>query len=111
MNINSQLNLNRKQIASVKRTFANNKTTYAKMAKVRTKIEKLAAEYKELETLTQAWEAPVKAMTKTACGVALTSEEVLNFLRHPESIGDLERQSEGNTAPANEAGNAAPFEN
>ena len=108
MFINDQLNLNRKQIASIKRTFANNKATYNKMSKVKYKIERLAAEFKELEALTLAWEAPIKAMTSSACGVELTSEQVLTLLKNPELIKNLESYTAEETSSTDAE---APFGN
>lgn len=98
MFINNQLNLNRNQIAAIKRGFQNNKSLYVKIGRVRAKVEALGKEYKELMEQTEAWETPVKAMTQAACGVSLNSEQVLHLLKHPEEIPTLE----GYEAPATE---------
>lgn len=90
MVINDQLNLNRNQIAAIKRGFQNNKSLYVKIGRVRAKVEALGKEYQELVAQTEAWEAPVKAMTKAACGVELNSEQVLHLLNHPDEIPSLE---------------------
>lgn len=89
MFINNQLNLNRNQIAAIKRGFQNNKSLYNRISKTRAKIEALSLEYKALVEQTEGWEAPVKAMTKIACGTELNSEQVIHLLQNPEEIKTL----------------------
>ena len=97
MFINDQLNLNRNQIAAIKRGYQNNKSLYNKIGKVRAKIDALAAEYKQLMEQTEGWEAPVKSMTKAACGTELNSEQVIHLLQNPEEIKTLPGFSEENS--------------
>lgn len=98
MIINDQLNLNRNQIAAIKRGYQNNKSLYVKIGRLRAKVEALGKEYKELVSQTEAWEAPVKAMTKAACGTELNSEQVLHLLKNPEEIKNLPGYGEENSA-------------
>lgn len=105
MFINNQLNLNRNQIAAIKRGFQNNKSLYKSIAKVRAKIEALGAEYESLTKMTEGWENPVKAMTKASCGVELNSEQVLHLLQNPEEIKTLPGYEDENSTES------ATFEN
>ena len=86
MEITNVLNLNRNQIAAIKRSYQNNKSLYNRIKAKRAKIEALGEEFKDLVKQTEAWEAPVKAMTKASCGVELTSEQVLVYLANPEKF-------------------------
>ena len=78
------MGLNKFQVASIKRTFASNKKEYSKLETLNKKIKALQEEAASVEQLTEAWELPVKALTKQVTGFELTSQQVLHFLDHEQ---------------------------
>lgn len=71
------LGFTRFEMASIKRTYKNSCLVYKKMATLAGKINRLEQEYNTLKQQTDAWEAPVKALSKKVLGAELTSEEIL----------------------------------
>ena len=66
------MNLNRFQMAAVKRTAQNTKKLCSQRDKANAKMRELAAEVIELNNQIDAWEAPIKVMTG-----GYTSEQVI----------------------------------
>lgn len=78
--------LNRFQMAAVKRTAQNTKKLCAQREKVNAKMRDLAAELININNQIDAWETPIKVMTR-----GFTSEQCLQYEGNlPEVIEETE---------------------
>lgn len=78
------MGFDRFQIATIKRTFKNNKSSYEKIASNEAKIKKLQQENAELEATAMAWEAPIKELSRKVTGFEMTSKAILEYHENPE---------------------------
>lgn len=85
-NANSVLNLNRFELRQVKNAFNSNRANYKKLEKLYEKVRELGAEIDTIQKMIDSWEAPIKQLTLSRCGVELTSKEVLDSYENPQKF-------------------------
>lgn len=81
------MNLNRFQMAAVKRTAQNTKKLVAKREKINAQMRDLAGQLVDVNNQIDAWESPIKVMTG-----GYTSEQVISWEGNiPEANVEEER--------------------
>ena len=101
------------QTAAVKRNYMNVKPLIKERVKMEEKIAELSKNLEIKKAQIAANDQHTGMITKETCGIALTSEQVMYYLEHPEEFEafkasqlpaeDLESMVEDNTPNAEEA--------
>ncbi len=80
------LGFDRMEIANVRRSYAANKSNYAKLNKLYEKAAVLKTQIDGLKEAIKTWDAPARALALEKVGVELTSEEILFAHTNPEAF-------------------------
>lgn len=96
------------QIADIKRAFKSNSMSYARMSRLKAKIDALILEFDAEKAKTEAWEAPVKVITNKVLDMDLTSLEVLRYHEHPEEFFEKYPEHQLSIANADATDTTAP---
>jgi hypothetical protein len=95
------------QTAAVKRNYANVKPLIKERKKMEEKIAELTKNLEIKKAQIAANDQHTGMITKETCGIALTSEQVMWFLEHPEEFGAFKA---AHGIGQEEADDAAPAE-